>query len=115
MRSFFSHLFGKDMAMAGRTAEGRDGSGRPELLRRRTLAVNSKIVLAASAVALPAGLYALVHGAMLPFVLCIIGLTTGVLTLALHQRGQYERAAAGQVYGTLIAGFLLAMADPAIA
>jgi cell cycle sensor histidine kinase DivJ len=115
MRSFFSHWFGKDMAMADRSAAGRDGSGRPELLRRRTLAVNSKLVLAASAVALPAGLYALVQGAMLPFVLCIIGLTTGVLTLALHQRGQYERAAAGQVYGTLIGGFLLAMADPAIA
>ena len=72
------------MAMAGGSADGRDGSGRPELLRRRTLAVNSKIVLAASAIALPGGLYALVQGAMLPFVLCIIGLTTGVLIRAIR-------------------------------
>ena len=115
MRSLFSRVFGKDSAMASRSAEGRDGSGRPELLRRRTLAVNSKIVMVVSALSLPAGLYALVQGALLPFVLCILGLTVGVLTLALHQRGQYERAAAGQVFGTLLTGFLLAMADPAIA
>ena len=49
MRSLFSHMFGKDSAMAARSAEGRDGSGRPELLRRRTLAVNSKIIMVASA------------------------------------------------------------------
>jgi cell cycle sensor histidine kinase DivJ len=115
MRSLFSHVFGKASAFGGTVREGRDGTGRPELLRRRTLAVNSKIVLAASAISLPAGLYFLLQGAMLPFILCIVGLTTGVLTLALHQRGQYERAAAGQVYGTLLSGFLLAMADPAIA
>jgi cell cycle sensor histidine kinase DivJ len=115
MRSLFSQMFGKGVASAGKSGDGRDGSGRPELLRRKTLAVNSRVLLIASVVSLPAGLYALLQGAMLPFILCILGLTAGVLTLALHQRGQYERAAAGQVYSTLIAGFLLAMADPAIA
>ncbi|RYF26476.1 MAG: hypothetical protein EOO23_08520, partial [Comamonadaceae bacterium] len=31
MRSLFSQFFGKDPAVAAKTAEGRDGSGRPEL------------------------------------------------------------------------------------
>ena len=115
MRSLFSQLFGKDSPIVGKPGEGRDGNGRPELLRRKTLAANSRIALAASAIGLPVALYALVQGAVLPFVLCIIGVTTGILTLALHQRGQYERAAAGQVYGILLIGFLLAMADPAMA
>src|SRR5690606_21206169 len=43
------------------------------------------------------------------------GLAVGFSTLALHRGGQYERAAAGQVYGTMVAGAVLAVADPAIA
>ena len=54
MRSLFSHVFGKDSAMAAKPADGRDGSGRPELLRRRTLATNCKFIMEASAVALQA-------------------------------------------------------------
>jgi len=113
MRSLFSQMFGKDWAGAV-GGSGREGAGRPEMLRRKTLAVNSKLLLGASAVCLPVGLYTLVQGAVLPFILSILGFTVGMLTLALHQRGQYESAAAGQAYGTLLAGFILAMADPAV-
>ncbi|MEO6396401.1 MAG: histidine kinase dimerization/phospho-acceptor domain-containing protein, partial [Devosia sp.] len=106
MRSLFSALFGPDLAPTARS--------RPELLRRRTLAVNSRIFLVASAVSVPAALHFLLHGQVLPIILAISGLAAGVLTLALHRRGLYERAAAGQVYATLLIGLLLTAADPSI-
>ncbi len=34
------------------------------------------------------------------------------MTLALHRRGQYERAAFGQVYATLLIGLVLTIVDP---
>ncbi len=111
MRSLFS-----GMASGEKPAPSmRASSGRPEALRRRTLATNSRIILAVSGLGLPITLYLLMQGMLLPFVLSILGLAVGFLTLALHQRGQYERAAAGQVYGTLLTGLLLAVADPTIA
>jgi cell cycle sensor histidine kinase DivJ len=80
------------------------------------LAANSRLILLVSAAGLPVALWLLVAKAMvLPFVLDMLGLGVGFLTLALHHRGQYERAAAGQVYGTLVTGLVLAVADPAIA
>ena len=109
MRSPFSR-----MATGKRTGEARPASGRPEAMRRRTLAVNSRIILVISGLGLPISLYLLMQGLVLPFVLNIVGLAVGFATLALHQRGYYERAAAGQVYGTLVTGVILAIADPAI-
>ncbi len=114
MRSVMSRVFGTGVFQAHRAEAVRDGKSRPELLRRHALATNAHIAMAVSALGLPFALYDLLHGAMLGFVLCIIGLTAGVLTLALHQRGQFERAAAGQAYAMLLVGFLLAVADPAI-
>lgn len=96
-------------------APARTSSSRPEALRRRTLGVNSAIILAVSAAGLPFALYLLTRGMILPFVLDVVGLTVGFLSLALHRNGQYERAASAQVYGTLLTGLLLAVADPAIA
>jgi cell cycle sensor histidine kinase DivJ len=111
MRSLLSWVTG---SAAGSAA--REGGGRPEALRRRTLAANSRLILLVSAVGLPLALWMLVSGGMvLPFVLDMMGLAVGFLTLALHHRGQYERAAAGQVYGTLVTGLVLAIADPNIA
>src|SRR5689334_10047953 len=111
MRSLLSWVTGS----ASRSA-AREGGSRPEALRRRTLATNSLLILSVSALGLPVVLWLLITGGMvLPFVLDIMGLTVGFLTLALHHRGLYERAAAGQVYGTLMTGLLLAVADPAIA
>ena len=110
MRSLFHML-------AGRRASQpfREVSGRPEALRRKTLATNSRILLGTSLVGTPVALYALAQGMLLPFVLAVLGLAIGFLTLALHHRGQYEGAAAGQVYGFLLTGTVLAVVDPSIA
>ena len=88
--------------------------GRAEALRRSALAINSRLILLASGVTFPAALYGLASGALMPFVLAVVGLTTGFLTLALHRRGQYERAAFGQVYGILVAGLILTLVDPQV-
>jgi cell cycle sensor histidine kinase DivJ len=85
------------------------------VLRRRTIATNSKLVIVASTLGMPFALFGLAQGVLLPFMLATLGLAGGILTLALHHRGQYEEAAAGQVYGTLLAGLVLALSNPAIA
>jgi cell cycle sensor histidine kinase DivJ len=110
MRSLFDSLFGRE---AGSTSS-EAGRGRPETLRRKTLAANSRVIVATSMIAMPAALFMLVQGALMPFVITMIGLACGFLTLALHRRGQFERAAFGQVYGTLLIGLVLTMVDPQI-
>ena len=110
MRSLLHSLFGRETdADHAETARGR-----PEALRRRTIAANARIILLASALSMPAALYFLVQGALMPFVIGTIGLAAGFMTLALHRRGQYERAAFGQVYATLIIGLVLTLVDPQI-
>ncbi len=99
MRSLFTSLFGREPG--GASLEGQ--RGRPENLRRLTLAANSRIIIATSAIGIPAALYLLIQGALMPFVIVMIGLCAGFMTMALHRRGQYERAAFGQVYATLLA------------
>lgn len=106
MRSLFSAMFGRDSAEQLRS--------RPELLRRQTLAIIAWIVISASAVGAPMAIWFALHAQLLPLILVMIGLTTGLLTLALHRQGQFERAAAGQVYATFLVGLLLTSADPAI-
>jgi cell cycle sensor histidine kinase DivJ len=85
------------------------------MLRRATLRTNAQFILAASAVAAFPALYLLVTEAMLlPIVLAILGIAVGTATLALHGHGQFDRAAAGQVYGMLAIGLVLTAADPAL-
>lgn len=106
MRSLFSFGASKEMSLAIA------GTGhRPEMLRRKTLANNSRIAVIISALTMPFAVYCLVTGSILPFVLASIGLGGGMITLALHQRQQFEQAAAGQVYAMLVAGLLLTLAD----
>lgn len=110
MRSLFRMLAGKPAP----EPLLREASGRPEALRRKTLATNACIILAASAIGTPIALQALLQGMLLPFVLAMLGLAVGFLSLALHHRGQYESAAAVQVYGMILTGAVLAVVDPAI-
>ena len=110
MRSLLTSLFGRETG-TDRTEAAR---GRPEALRRKTIAVNSQIILATSLIAMPAALYMLLQGALMPFVITVIGLAAGFMTMSLHRRGQYERAAFGQVYATLIIGLVLTLVDPQI-
>lgn len=109
MRSLRSWLGGK-----WRQRLSSNAGGRPEALRRTAIATNASIVLALSLIGLPGGLYMLVQGTLLPFVLAMIGTAAGFIAVTLSQRGQFERAAATQVYATLMTGFLLTVADPAI-
>src|SRR6185437_2176873 len=90
-------------------------SRRPDALRRTTLAVNSRLLIVASIVAMPIALYLGLHGALLPLLLATLCLTTGTVTLALSHRADYGRAAEGQIYGIMLAGGILTLADPAIA
>ncbi|MBN9305619.1 MULTISPECIES: PAS domain-containing sensor histidine kinase [unclassified Devosia] len=110
MRSLLSSLFGRETG----ADQGEAVRGRPELLRRDTIAVNARIIIVASVLAAPAALFYLVQGMSLPFVVSVIGLAAGFATLALHRRGQYERAAFGQVYATLVIGLVLTLADPQV-
>src|SRR5215217_4653429 len=106
MRSLFSFSASKEMSLAIA------GSGhRPEMLRRKTLANNSRIVILLSALAMPFAVYALVTGSPFPFALAALALASGMGTLALHQRQLFEEAAAGQVYAVLAMGLILTLAD----
>ena len=106
MRSLFSYGASKEMPLAIA------GAGhRPEMLRRKTLANNSRIAIAASAVIMPLAIYWLVTGAVLPFILASGALVSGLITLSLHQRHAFEAAAAGQVYTMLGLGLVLTLAD----
>jgi len=109
MRSLRSWLEGK-----WRNRPSNRAGGRPEALRRQAIATNASIVLAISLIGLPVALYMLVQGLLLPFVMTIIGVAAGFIAVTLSQRGQFERAAATQVYATLMSGFLLTVADPAV-
>jgi cell cycle sensor histidine kinase DivJ len=107
MRSLFSFGSSKEMSLA------MAGTGhRPEMLRRKTLANNSRLTLLLCALAMPLAVYWLVAGNPLPFALAALGLIGGIVTLALHQRMAFEQAAAGQVYTILAGGLLLTLVDP---
>lgn len=110
MRNLFDSLFQRE----GSTRLGESERGRPETLRRRIIAANSRIILATALAGAPAAIYMLAYGALMPFVIVTIGLCTGCLTLAMHARGQFERAAFGQVYSTLLVGLVLSLVDPQI-
>ena len=110
MRSLLDSLLNRGTS----ADQGQAGGGRPETLRRQTLAGNARIMLVASMAGAPFAFYGLMQGALMPFVIVMIGLGAGFVTLALHRRGQYERAAFGQVYATLLIGLVLTIVDPQI-
>jgi len=101
--------------VAGGSEPSSAPGGRPEALRRKAIATNARLILIVSALGLPVSLYLLLQGMQLPFILNMLGLAVGFLTLTLHQRAQYEEAAEGQIYGTLLTGMLLTVVDPAVA
>ncbi|MDF2798954.1 MAG: sensor histidine kinase [Devosia sp.] len=110
MRSLYSFGASKEMSLAVA------GSGhRPEMLRRKTLGDNARLLLLACALAMPFAVFWLVGGQALPFVVAAIGLGIGMATLAFHASRQYEQAAAGQVFGILGTGLVLTLVDPQLA
>jgi cell cycle sensor histidine kinase DivJ len=106
MRSLFSFGASKEISLVVA------GSGhRPEMLRRKTLANNSRILILISALCMPLAIYLLINASPLPFVIAGLALLAGMTTLSLHQRGLFEFAAAGQVYAMLVIGGLLTLVD----
>lgn len=106
MRRLFSFGASKEMSLAVA------GTGhRPEVLRRKTLANNARILILFGVLAVPFAVYALVTGSAFPLTIAAIALAGGMTTLSLHQRKLFEEAAAGQVYVLLILGTMLALAD----
>src|SRR4051812_33038255 len=106
MRSLFSFGASKEMSLAVA------GSGhRPEMLRRKTLATNARIAIVASAVLMLPAIISLVMGMALPFVIAAMGLGVGMISLAMHQRGEFDQAAAVQVYAIMAIGLILTLAD----
>ena len=110
MRSLFSFGASKEMSLAVA------GSGhRPEMLRRKTLATNARIAIVAAAILMLPAVICLVFGTALPFVIAAVGLSSGMISLALHQRGQFEQAVAAQIYAILGIGLILTLADRQLA
>ncbi|WP_354063058.1 PAS domain-containing sensor histidine kinase [Devosia sp. 2618] len=88
------------------------GSGhRPEMLRRKTLANNSRILILLSSLAMPFAIYGLIVGSAVPFAIAAMALAGGMTTLTLHQRNLFDESAAGQVYLLLAMGCILTLAD----
>ena len=106
MRSLFSFGASKEMPLIAA------GSGhRPEVLRRKTLANNARILILLGALGMPMAVYWLVVGIPVPFALAAMALGAGMTALALHQRRLFEQAAATQVYAVLAVGCILTLAD----
>ncbi|PXA90414.1 hypothetical protein DMC47_27555 [Nostoc sp. 3335mG] len=88
---------------------------RPDVLRRKTIANNARLVIAASVALLPFAMWGLVAKAPVGFVLACIGLAGGMLSLSLHHRGRHDDAALTQV-GTIVgAGIVLTILDQRLA
>ncbi|MBJ3785151.1 PAS domain-containing sensor histidine kinase [Devosia sediminis] len=107
MRSF--KVFGT--SKAGEAVPAIAGN-RPELLRRKTTANNARILVAAAALAMVPAIYLLVTGAPLLFLLASMTLAGGMVSLAMHQRGQNELAVSAQVATLMAVGLVLTLADP---
>ena len=107
MRSF--KLFGA--SKAGDPA-GAGVGNRPEMLRRKTIANNARILVAAAGLSMFPAIYALLVGAPLPFLLASLILAGGLVSLAMHQRGLVEFAVATQVATLMAVGMVLTLADP---
>ena len=94
------------------SAPAKAGSARPETQRRKTIAVNAVVLIAASALAMPVAIWLLVAQAALPFVIASAGLVGGMVSLSLHQRQRFDEAALAQVTTLMGAGLILTLLDP---
>lgn len=88
---------------------GKDGAGfvassaRPDVLRRKTIANNARLMIAFAALAMPFAMWALLAKASLGFALACLFLTGGMLSLAFFHRARHDEAAFIQA-GTIMGG-----------
>lgn len=106
MRSF--KVFGASQD-SGPASAG--GSSRPDLLRRKTIANNARLLVAAACLTMVPAVYALVVGTPLPFLLSAIILAGGLVSLTMHGRGQSNIAVSAQTATLMAAGLVLTLAD----
>lgn len=84
---------------------------RPDVLRRKTIANNARIMIALAALAMPFAMWALLTKAALGFALACLVLTGGMLSLAFHHRARHDEAALIQVGTVLVGGGVLTLID----
>jgi len=83
----------------------------PEVLRRKTIAYTAKLLVLAGLLAMLPAIYVLLSGVPVPFLLASIVLAGGLVSFALHQRGQHEVSAAVQVATLMAIGLALTLID----
>ncbi|MCW5721275.1 MAG: PAS domain S-box protein [Devosia sp.] len=100
-------LFGVSTGIASAAS----GGDRPEMLRRKTIANNAYLLIAASVLGMPVAMWFLVSQLALPFVIACAGLVGGMVSLSLHHRRRHEEAALAQVITFLGTGLVLTALD----
>jgi cell cycle sensor histidine kinase DivJ len=88
---------------------------RPEMLRRKTIANNARLLTILAALALVPAMYLLMSGGTVPFLVACLLLAGGMISLSMHHRGLSDAAAAGQVATLMAAGLILTFADVRLA
>ncbi len=100
----------------GETTAAAVPAGRPEGIRRAIIGANATFMLVASAIAAVPAVYLFFgQGLLLPLVLALLGMGTASASLALSRSAQHDQAANSQVYGLLLVGLTLTVADPELA
>jgi len=97
---------------AGERGTSAIASQRPDMLRRKTIAANARILVAASLLLMPVAMWALIAKAPIGFLLASIGLAAGMVSLSLHHRDRSDEAAIVQVGAVTLAGLALTLIDP---
>jgi two-component system, cell cycle sensor histidine kinase DivJ len=88
---------------------------RPDVLRRKTIANNARLIIAAAVVFMPLAIWALLAKAELGFALTCVALAGGMLSLSLHHRGRHDDAALSQIVTVIGIGLVLTLVDSRLA
>ncbi len=101
-------VFGADK----RSSRAAFASGnRPEMLRRKTIANNARLLIILAAFGLVPAMYLLMDGGDVPFLVASLLLAGGMISLSMHHRGLADTAAAGQVATLMASGLILTISD----
>ena len=85
---------------------------RPEILRRKTIGNNAMLQIGIAGLGMLPGMFLLMGGSPILFVVAALLLTGGMMSLSLHQRGAADMAATMQVGSLMVTGLVLTVADP---
>ena len=88
---------------------------RPEMLRRKTIANNARLLTLLAALGLLPAMFMLMSGATAPFLIACLLLAGGMISLSMHHRGLSDGAASGQVATLMASGLVLTTVDPRLA